>query len=176
MDNVKVPKWVEQQLSKGEKVISTISTGGRLNLADYYATNKRLLRFTGKSNYDVLEFEKTSIILKKYGLGSSILRIFGVLFGLFCISLGILTYVGPTIRTGSTTLNLRAPFSFTLLSCGIGLFVIFIVLWGRYAYYQIECPGFDNKDLKKWRIERPRWGAGKIDRFAETIKERTGRS
>ncbi|MFQ6135082.1 MAG: hypothetical protein ACE5KU_04635, partial [Nitrososphaerales archaeon] len=86
MKSIKIPRWVEERLSEGEKVISKISRGR----ADYYATDKRLLRFRGKSDCDVLEYDKISITFSKYGLGWKVFRIIAVLFGLLAISLGIL--------------------------------------------------------------------------------------
>jgi hypothetical protein len=176
MGNMKIPKWVEEQLLEGEEVISKISSGSRLNMVDYYATDKRLLRFSGKTDYEVLEYDKLSIAFTKYGLATGIFRIFSLLFGLFCISLGILTFVGPTFHTGTSTLRTKAPFEVSLLFCGIGFFVILAAIGGRYGYYQIEEQGVDSKELKKWRIGRTRWGGGKVDRFAKVVEERSGRS
>jgi hypothetical protein len=53
----------------------------------------------------------------------------------------------------------------------VGLFLIFIVLIMRYAYYQISSPGIDKKDIKKWRIERFRWGGGAADAFAAALQK-----
>lgn len=172
MVNIKIPEWVKEHLSQGEQVISEIS----IRNTDVYATNKRLLRFTSKSKFDVLEYDKASITFTKYGLGTSIFRIFAVLFGLFCISLGIFTYIGPEYQVGTTLYRMKAPFAFSLLFLGIGLIVIVAALWGRYGYYQIEYPDLDKKNLKNWRIMRNRWFSGKADRFAEIIKERTSQS
>jgi len=123
-----------------------------------------------------LEYDKVSITFTKYGLGTTIFRIFAVLFGLFCISLGIFSYLGPEYHVGTTLIRTKAPFAFSLLLLGLGLIVIVAALWGRYGYYQIDYPGFDKKDLKNWRIMRNRWFSGKADRFAEIMKERISQS
>jgi len=162
--DTKIPEWVRDQLSKEEQVISKI----HIQNTDVYATDKRLLRFTSKSKFDELQYDKISISFKKFGLSTINSRVFAVLFGVFCISLGILSYVGPKIGTTS----LKAPFIYSLLFCIIGLLTILGTLALPYTYYQIEYPGFSKKDLKNWRIMRNRWFPGKADRFAEVIKER----
>jgi len=86
MEHIKVPKWVEEQLLDGEKAVSKISSGSRLNMVDYFATDKRLLRFSGKSDCEVLEYSKASITFKKYGLGTSSFRVFALVFGLLVIA------------------------------------------------------------------------------------------
>ena len=171
MENIEIPKWVEGQLLEGEKVISRLSHG----MADYYATDKRLLRFTGKSNCRALEYGKMSITFVRYGLGWSIFRTFAVIFGLLCIGLGILGFVGPTFYSGTTIYHTQAPFEYVLLFWGIGLFCILVPLNSRYGYYQIKGVGIFTQDLKKWQIVRNRWGAGNIDRFVKIVKEGSGR-
>lgn len=169
MENINAPNWVKERLTKEERVISRISSG----MADYYATDKRLLRFRSKSECDVLEYDKMRITFRKYGLGWDVFRIIAVLLGLLAISLGIFSFVGPTFVTGTTITHTQAPLGISLLFGVIGLFVIIVALHGHYAYYQIGAPGFDNEDLKKWRIVRNRWGSGKADRFARIVKERS---
>lgn len=162
--NIKIPEWVKEHLSQGEQIISEI----HVQNTDVYATDKRLLRFTSKSKFDELEYDKISISFKKFGLGAIISRVIAVLFGVFCISLGIFSYVGPKIGT----ISWKAPFIYSLLFCGIGLLMILGTLLLPYTYYQVDYPGFSKKDLKNWRIMRNRWFLGKADRFAEVIKER----
>lgn len=169
MENKHVPKWVKERLAKEERVVSRISSG----MADYYATDKRLLKFRSRSEYDVVEYNKMRITFRKYGLGWDIFRILAVLFGLLAISLGILSFVGPTFVTGTTITHTKAPLGVSFLFVVIGLFVITVALHGHYAYYQIESPDFDNEHLKKWRIQRSRWGSAKLDRFARIVKERS---
>ena len=163
--NTKIPELVKEHLSEEEQVISKIS----IRNTDVYATNKRLLRFTSKSKFDELEYDKISISFEKGGLSQIILRIFTMLLGVFCISLGILSYVGPKIGT----ISWKAPFIYSLLLCGMGLLLILWMLALPNTYYQIKYPGFSKKDLKNWRIMRNRWFPGKADRFAGVIKERT---
>ena len=98
MESIKIPDWVKERLSKEEKVISRISAG----MGDYYATDKRLLRFRSKSECDVLEYNKMSITFRRYGVGWNTFRIIAVLLGLLTISLGIFSFVGPTFVTGTT--------------------------------------------------------------------------
>lgn len=172
MVNIKIPEWVRKHLSQGEQVISKIF----IRNTNVYATNKRLLRFSSKSKFDALNYDKMSIAFKKYGLGTSIFRIFGVLFGVFCVSLGIYTYIGPDIRSGTTLIRMKAPFWVSLFFLGIGLIVIVLTLNGRYGYYQIEHPTLDKKNLKNWKVMRNRWFSGKADRFAEVVKERISQS
>lgn len=172
MESIEIPKWVEGQLLEGEKVISRLSHG----MADYYATDKRLLRFTGKSNCRALEYGKMSITFVRYGLGWSIFRTFSVIFGSLCIGFGILGFIGPTTHSGTTVMHWGAPFEYVLLLWGVGLFCILLPLNSRYAYYQIKGAGLYTQDLKKWQIVRNRWGAGNVDRFADIVKERSGRT
>lgn len=169
MENIKVPEWVKRQLSGEEKVISRLSHG----MADYYATDKRLLRFRSKTDYHALEYSQVSINLVKAGTGWSVIRIFTVLFGLLCIGLGTLGFIGPTFHNGTTITHTQAPLEYCFLFWVLGLVMIVLALNFRYAYYQIESPDFDNEDLKKWRIQRSRWGSAKLDRFARIVKERS---
>lgn len=170
MENIEIPKWAKGQLLEGEKVISRLSHG----TADYYATDRRLLRFKSKSECDVLEYAKMRITFRKYGLGRSIFRVIAVLIGLLSIGLGVLGFVGPTFHYGTTVMHTQAPLEVSLLLWVVGLFLIVGALNFHYAYYQIEGLGLDNKNLKEWRIVRNRWGSAKADRFARIVKEVLG--
>lgn len=172
MENIKAPKSVEAQLSKEERVIGKISSGK----ADYYATDKRLLRFKSEADYHVLEYPQVSITFMKYGMGWKLFRVFAVLFGLLSFGLGVLGFIGPTTHNGTTTMHWGAPFGVSLLLWVIGLGCIAMGLLLMYAYYQIKAPGIEGKELKRWRIQRHRWGSANADRFAKIVEERSGSS
>jgi len=182
-------------LLDGEEVLSKVVMGGAFKATTFYATNKRLVRISKreassgilviaadeiakrakkKPGLETLEYDRISISFKKFGLGSSIFRVFAVGFGIFCIALGIFGYIGPTITTGTTIIRTKAPIGISLLLWVIGFLVILASLNGRYGYYQIVSSDLEQGDLKRWRIQRTRWGAGKIEDFMKIVAERSG--
>ncbi len=160
MQNIEVPKSIKGKLSKDEAIIGKISSGG----ADYYATDERLLRFKSVSDYQALKYPQISITFTKYGIGTRIGQIFIILLGLYFIAIGIASFIDP---------DLSAPFGAKLLFFVMGIGAITVALVLGYAHYQIAAPGFDKNELKRWRIQRYRWGSGNADEFAKLVKERS---
>lgn len=168
MVDIKVPQIVKERLRDGEKVIGKISS----SRFDFYATDNRLFRFKSTSDCRILEYDKISLKFMKYSGAWLILRAFCIIMGVLCIGLGILSFIGPEINTGTTITNFDAPFAYSLLLWVLGLWFLVMGLVLRYGYYQIEGPNIGKKELKRWRIERYRWGSGHVDRFAKAVQER----
>lgn len=169
MNNIGIPKWINEQLLKGEKVISRITVGRRMNLIDYCATDKRLLRFRSKTDLDVLEYNKMSITFEKYGVSWHILRgILGVC-GILLIVVAILGVGDPTGPYGLSTGKIPPPIALLFILFGVVFIVIAII--SRYGYYQIRSPDINDRELKKWRIDLTRWGSGKVHRFAKNVEK-----
>ena len=167
MAEIGVPQLVKDKLSIGETVVGKYAT----RYGDYIATSKRLMLFQSQSKFTSINYPEVSINLVKYGAGWTVFRFFCILIGLLSIVVGILGSIGLTIDTGDSVTHFDAPFGYALLFWFMGLFIIFIVLIMRYAYYQISAPGIDKKDTKKWRIERVRWGGGTADTFAAALQK-----
>ena len=148
MPEVKAPRWVEKNLLIGEKVIAMYST----DRADFYATDKRLLRFSGKSKYRALEYNNLTIQLIKHGLRRIISGVMLFIVGIICIIFGILGYIGPRIYLGGHPTNFNAPFEIVLLFMGIGVFGIVMAFLMQTCYYQIESPDIAKYDMENWRI------------------------
>ena len=169
MEDIEIPKWVKEQLLETEKVVSKFSHRS----TDYYATDRRLLRFRGKgkSDYDTLEYDKMSIRFKRFaGFWWHVVRGLMTLCGLLMIAAYAIDLFGLDAQFGWSTGQKIHPL-LGLFLVFTGLFIIVKTL-SLYGYYQIESPGFSSKDLKKWLIGRGRWGSGKADRFAKVIEEK----
>lgn len=164
MQIIKVPKSVAEQLSNDERVIGKVSSGG----VDYYATDQRLLRFTGPSRYQELDYAQLSITFIKGGIVGTIGSILVIL-----LSLAIIVFPHWAISPE----NVRPlHFSVYLLCYIIGISFILMALIVFYGRYQISAPGFDKNEFRRWRIQRYRWGSGNADKFAKIVKERSGRA
>jgi len=172
-ESIKTPEWVKTQLLEGENVLSKISVGR----ADWYATDKRFLVFRGKADCQVLEYDKISITFKKFGLRGSIPRFLLTVLSLPLFALGI-----PGLLFGPYRIPFVEPPTYVRMSRLEGLSIVFmgvlIIIIAFFliagGYYQINYPGFGKSDLKKWRLLRTRWGAGKVDRFMKVVQERSG--
>ena len=161
MQDIKVPKSVAEQLSNDERVIGKVSSGG----VDYYATDQRLLRFTGPSQYLELDYAQLSITFIKGG----VVGVFGSIL-LILISLAII--VVPHLATSPE--NVRPlHFSVYLLCYIIGISFILVAFIATRDRYQISDPSFDKNELRSWRLRRYRWFSGSTVRFAKLIKERS---
>jgi len=161
MQNIKVPKSVAEQLSNNERVIGKVSSGG----VDYYATDQRLLRFTGPSRYRELGYVQPSITFIKSGIAGTIGTILVILLSLAII----------VVPHWATSLENVRPLHFSayLLCYIIGIAFSLMALIVFYGRYQITAPGFDKNDLRCWRLQRYRWFSGNTVRFAKLIKERS---
>jgi hypothetical protein len=173
MAQVRVPKSVKKQIAADEEVIGKLST-----YADYYATNKRLLFFKRSEAWVAIfglwgflaqkkyggniEYSKISdITLKKHRPKGQVIA--GLILGIPLLILGIVFISMPE----------GAPFGATFIVLAIILIMVLSIL--RQPYYQIESPDLSDKDMKKWRIHRPRMRGERVDQFIEIIKERVGK-
>ena len=169
MGIIRVPRVVADKLLNEETVLRKYET----RAADYYVTNKRLLRFKSESKYAIIANTDVSIKLVKYGIGWKIFVFFTVLLGLLLIGLGIVIYLDQGMNS-STSISGYSPlfpdFLLPIFSWIGGAFTIVVALTFRYAYYQFEAPGIDQHEIKKWRIDRLRWGGGGADKFVRVAK------
>ena len=162
-----LPGWVRAQLLDGESVLAKASAGH----ADYYATDRRLLRFTGKSNCEAVPYSHLSVSLQKYGWGWQIFRLFAVAFSVAVAALGVLVLWGPTI--GDTDYGGPTPIAIAFFVAG-GLTLLAVLVY-RYRYYQISVWRADRGSSERWCIERPRFALGNpaLDRFAAVLEKRS---
>ncbi len=179
MEYTRVPEWVKERLSEGEKVISKISIVRALTekamrggvTRDFYATDKRLLNFKNKSDYDILEFDKMTVTIQEPGASVRItLRYILLFIGVAFILSSIFPFIFVLIVGG--TLDYTYGEVWRFLFPGIVFLMMF--LWPpfpRRVMYQIDYPGLDNKDLKNWQIPRN----NEADRFVEIIRKKGGK-
>ena len=162
-----VPGWVRAQLLDGESVLAKASAGH----VDYYATDRRVLRFTGKSNCEAARYSDVSITLRRRGWGWQLYRLFAVAFSVAVAALGVLVLWGPTI--GDT--DYAGPPLIALAFFGLAAFLFWIMLNFVHKYYQMSIGREDNGTTDKWRIQRPRFALGNpaLDRFAAIVEERS---
>jgi hypothetical protein len=173
MADIKAPGWVREQLLDGEEIVSKALSARAI----YYATNRRVLRFGGKSRRSQsLQYNQvSSIIFTRYGAGWRAFNAFSVFLGLIIILVGVLTAVVPDLKIEGQPLGTIVP----IVAIAGGVVLIFAALCFHYAYYQFCDPSSEKSgknNLKKWRIERSRWGgvAIDVDRFVEVVKSRSG--
>lgn len=167
MEKINVPKSVQKHLSAGEEVIGKQS-GAR---GDYYATNKRLLRFTSESRYQALEYPTLSIKkVERLGVIAFLARIVLVLIGLFSVGLGCLMFAGVE----GLTIHGSAMYKFgvSLLFWVVGLGSVALGLFMRTSYYQIQSPGIAEKNRKEWRISQPFSWPKSVDKFVEVLRQK----
>ena len=171
MNDVKIPDWVLTKLSEGERVISQLSHG----VYNYYATDKRLVRFKSKSECETLPYDGLSVTFSRYGRGADIIRYIGIGLCIIIILIAIFQSgdaVDPTAVDEWYRYTGKVPVPLAILFGTLGVIGIPIAFHTRYGYYQIESPNLSSGDLKGWRILRNRWFAQKIDDFTSTVRER----
>lgn len=183
MSEVKVPKWVEEKLLDGERVVSKYHS----DMVDFYATDKRLLRCINKSNpftniintklskfirestpyrafgdpeFDSLEYDKISITLKRR-IGSFVVL---VLMSIF------LFWIGSLIPFLMNPWFLRDVVIFWIAGFLVILFGIF-TLESRLHFISLDSNRFK---LMKWCILESRRKEQKLLSFAKTVDEKSG--
>jgi len=167
VDEVDAPKWVQNKLYNGEKIIVKV---GR-----FYATDRRLLNYTNLFDYRFLEYERiTNITYKK-----NVMAIIACIIMLFLSSILFITIVpdmlGHPYKIGDAWVR---PFSGyfanpVLAVCTLitACFIVIVCLIDfPFSYYQIENPGFDKAHLRYWRIHRSNLFNKKVHRFIEFIR------
>jgi hypothetical protein len=165
-----VPHWVKDKLLDSENVISKLSDGSR----DYYATDRRLLSFTKKSRFDVLEYPDISITCKRRGDAFQVARVALILSGIFLVVFGLMGIIlGPVYRLPGG--NIRISFLEAFVILALGLLFVYTLVSQNSKYYQIEGQGTGDTELKKWQIKGNRWSSKKVDAFAKVIQDRVGK-
>lgn len=170
MGGNRVPKSVEDELMENENIIGKARGISR---ADFIATDRRVIRFGGlggKSRYSSIEYEKISIKLLRHNMRINIGRVMLAALGFILITMAIVMLWGPTTHDNGTTTNWGGPPALAVIAL-IAAAVCFWFVVKFYRFYQIESPGMHKKELLKWRIQRPRWGASKEDEFARIVRE-----
>jgi len=162
-----VPKSVQKHLSEGEEVIGKQSSAR----GDYFATNKRLLRFTSDSRYQALEYHTLSINkVERFGAMAFLARIVLVVIGLFSVGLGCLMFAG--VEGFTVHGSAMYKFGVSLLFWVVGLGSVALGLVMRTSYYQIQAPGIAEKDRKQWQISEALKWPGNADKFVELLKQK----
>jgi len=177
MAKIKVPESVKERLSEDEEVIGKVSSASGFTAVDYYATNKRVLRFAlsgwwylligvfyvliPKSYRGAIEYSRISkVTLKEHHPKWQV--ILGLILGLPFIVVGIGVLFVPS-----------AAGAFFIL---LGLFSIGMLCGIKQAFYQFEIVGFSEQQMEDWRIVRPMFGFGRLkkqaDEFAKMVEER----
>ena len=162
-----MPSSVQKHLSQGEVVLGKLAGKG----ADYYATDRRLLRFTSESQYQSLEYTHISVDSVNWGVQVTVGRVVMVVFGLFVAFAGILFL---TVNFGRVVgfPGGKSGFVLVLWLLGVGAAALGASL--RSSYYQIRTPGVAQND-KAWRFwDLLRWSHG-ADNFADILKQRSAR-
>jgi hypothetical protein len=172
MESIKVPDRVKEQLSEGERVISELSSWLFVGSASFYATDKRLLRFTRKAECDSLQYDGLSVTKKSLLVVYVISSLVMVLFGLCLIAMAIVILIGPEYTAGHTIYNLKGPPCLSLIACLAGLWALVFPCLLPHGAYWIESPHLDKGELRKWRIVRHWFSSRKLDRFVRAIEDR----
>jgi hypothetical protein len=152
MKTVEVPKWVRKEMSEGEEALAKTSAGG----ADYYATNKRILRFKGKSNSEDLDYDRVSIEKKNLGM-----RYYGLGGLLVVLGLGLI-YVA--IQGGGQL----------LIFAIVGVLAIVMPFSMLPSRYEIVVKDANGKLIDRWKLNNTRWGAKDRDTFVRLVNEKHG--
>ena len=172
MVSVQTPDWVKEHLSDGEDVISRFSTG----IVSYYASDRRVLRFSRKSECDSLPYDQLSITYKSH-LSFYVAASLVILVCALCvIAFSILTFVGPDVKSGGTVTITKAPLGFSCGICFAGLWTLAVPVVLPFGYYQFTSPDLDSQALKKFRIGQDLLSGRKLEKFVEAIEQKSGRS
>lgn len=147
IENIRFQKLAEEQLLKGEKVLAKYHY--------FFATNQRLLRLQSSKNFGIVEYNKISkITCDKYGLGK-VLRSIAIFCGLLLFIVGFISYVGLEIRFDPTHVARIYSDPFTSLICFFdGILCIGLGLIPKKYYYQIWSTSFDDKESKRWKMQK----------------------
>lgn len=151
MNEIKIPKSINEKLLDDEKVIGS--------WWHFYATNKRLFRYNRKSDYSILDYNKMTIDIR-------IMTSF-IWGGISIIFIGLIIFFLANISSPYRRVLVPSWLYWLMLICSIMGGILFIL---SRKYYQIRSSDFSDKELKKWRIQKGR----KTDRFIEIIKKQTG--
>ncbi len=173
MAQIKVPKSVKEHLSVDEEVIGKLSIN-----TDYYATNKRLLVFK-RSDIWIAFFGLLGLLAqKKYQRDVEYSKISGITSKKhrpkLLIIAGLIMGV-PLLIFGFVFMNMSGGGPVGWIFIILALLTVGIMGVMKQAYYQIEGLDFNEKDMKKWRINRPIARGKKIDRFVELVRERVSK-
>jgi len=169
LEKISVPKSVQEHLSEGEEVVGKLVSPS----AEYYATNRRLLRFTSESQFQSLEYSSLSVnsVSSRWWL-SLPLRAFAVVFGLANAFMGVLIRLDSTTRVEGFPGGKTGLMLFFLV---LGLGIAALGASSQSKCYQIQAPGIA-KDDKSWRIGPFfRWYHGG-DNFVRTLREKSVRN
>ncbi len=170
MGHSSIPEWVASQLRPEEVVLAHAAASS----VDYYATDRRLLRFRGRHDCESVPYQSLSIVQKGLGLIANACRVLLLLLGLACAGAAILFgVIGPTIHTGSSVLNTRMPAELACFFLAMGLIALLASV--AVVGYQYEIAVIDPRGgvQRRWRLGLARWGSGDVHRLAWVLKEKT---
>jgi len=168
---IEIPQYVKNRLSDGERVVAKVRGRRR---ADFIATDRRVIRVGGESDCTSLQYERLTISLRGYGVVANAARIVLAAVGALLVVMAVVMLWGPTTEENGTTTNWGGSPGMAVVALLAAVFCLWLSLVQLFRYYQIEVPGMDGKELKKWVVDRPRWFASKVDQFAQVVRDHTG--
>lgn len=170
MGRSSIPEWVATRLQPKEVVLAHAAASS----VDYYATDKRLFRFSGRNDCESVPYESLTIARRSVGMFLNMCRGLLALMGLACTTAAIyFGLVGPTIRTGSMVLHTRMPPTVAYLFLALGLFALFISLAVVGYRYEIAVIDQHGRIQRRWRLQLARWGSGDVHQLARVLGEKT---
>jgi protein-S-isoprenylcysteine O-methyltransferase Ste14 len=163
----KITSIIQDKLAPGENVIRQLSG----QKADFVATDKRLLRFSGKGFEQINYTDIAAVNYKTSGskkvatrilIGVCLLVLLGITVGIWAAAFD------SSVRNVS---KLDAVIV-TIVAVGIGI-VGFLAMSRDFGFYQIESKQGVLTDSGSWRIIRPPayFGNANVEEFVKTLKE-----
>ena len=137
MVDFKISKWIDNILQDGEKIIG--------KWWHYYATNKHLILFHGKTNYRILGYDNISITFEKIKKPA--------IYPISMILLAFILFFSLWFANQISSYEIPIWLAFLVL---IGLFTASILEALPNHYYQIRSPDINKDELKKWLIPKSR--------------------
>ncbi|OGO04164.1 MAG: hypothetical protein A2Y60_02980 [Chloroflexi bacterium RBG_13_54_9] len=179
MAKIKVPEPVKERLSEDEEVIGKVSSGSGFRIVDYYATNRRVLRFELSGWWYLLIGVFYALIPKSYHGAIEYSRISRVTLRehhpKWQVVLGLMVGLPFTVIGIGVLMSGEAVGVFFIF---LGLFAIGMLCGMKQAFYQFEIVGFSEQQMEEWHIVRPMFGFGRLkkqaDEFAKMVEERAG--
>jgi hypothetical protein len=146
-----LPRWLLACLSRDERVLADVSVGEQ----DYYATDKRLLVFRGKSSPDAVDYRRMSVQFHRYGWPFTAWRLFVGACAL--VTLGLALLFTQHVKMDEATIGPRWDVAAVCAALAVLLLAMAIV--GRYGYYSVTVREPTPEGAGNWhyRLERLRF-------------------
>jgi hypothetical protein len=164
------PDWLGPYLLPGEAVLACLHSMAE----DYYATDRRLLRFKSREVGEGIPYERVTITRQSIGLFMNAMRLILLLLSLLLVALGLVFgLLRPVLHAGPTVFNMAMPNDVMaiFLGCGVACLLFSFLLVG----YTYEVAVYDTPDKppRRWRLPLARVASGETHQFARVLKEKT---